>query len=178
MVYATIFPVSGDDYPILRDAMNKLKFSDASLDFEPINIPSIGFGFRTGFFGLFIWTLCRSGLTREYNLDLVLTAPSVAYRIIKTNNEELYIHNPAEMPDPSVIKEMYEPWMTVNILTPAEYIGPVMEIATQRRAISKDIKYIGSSRVDMHFEMPLSNIIIDFYDKLKSVSSRIRLAQL
>jgi GTP-binding protein LepA len=171
MVYATIFPVSGDDYPILRDAMNKLKLSDASLDFEPINIPSIGFGFRTGFLGLLHMDIVQERLTREYDLDLVLTAPSVAYRIAKTSGEEFYIHNPAEMPDPGVIKEIFEPWMAVNILTPSEYIGPIMEIATQRRAVSKDIKYIGSSRVDMHFEMPLSNIIIDFYDKLKSVSS-------
>lgn len=171
MVYATIFPVSGDDYPILRDAMDKLKLSDAALEFEPINIPSIGFGFRTGFLGLLHMDIVQERLTREYNLDLVLTAPSVAYRVIKTDNTEIYIHNPAEMPDPSVIKEMYEPWMAVNILTPADYIGPIMEIANQRRAISKDIKYIGATRVDMHFEMPLANIILDFYDKLKSVSS-------
>lgn len=171
MVYATIFPVSGDDYPILRDAMDKLKLSDAALEFEPINIPSIGFGFRTGFLGLLHMDIVQERLTREYNLDLVLTAPSVAYRIAKSDNSEFYIHNPAEFPDPSVIKNIYEPWMAVNILTPQEYIGPIMEIATQRRAISKDIKYIGKDRVDIHFEMPLANIIIDFYDKLKSVSS-------
>lgn len=171
MVYATIFPVSGDDYPMLRDAMEKLKLSDASLEFEPINIPSIGFGFRTGFLGLLHMDIVQERLTREYNLDLVLTAPSVAYRIVKTDGKVLFIHNPAEMPDPSVIKEMYEPWMSVNILTPTDYIGPIMEIANQRRAISKDIKYIGGTRVDMHFEMPLANIILDFYDKLKSVSS-------
>lgn len=171
MVYATLFPVSGDDYPLLRDAMDKLKLSDAALEFEPINIPSIGFGFRTGFLGLLHMDIVQERLTREYNLDLVLTAPSVAYRIVKTNGEEFYIHNPAEMPDPSVIKEIYEPWMSVNVLSPSDYIGPIMEIATQRRAISKDIKYIGSQRVDMHFEMPLSTIILDFYDKLKSVSS-------
>ena len=171
MVYATIFPVSGDDYPILRDAMEKLKLSDAALEFEPINIPSIGFGFRTGFLGLLHMDIVQERLTREYNIDLVLTAPSVAYRIAKSDGSEFYIHNPAEFPDPSVIKDIYEPWMAVNILTPQEFIGPIMEIATQRRAISKDIKYIGKDRVDMHFEMPLANIIIDFYDKLKSVSS-------
>lgn len=171
MVYATIFPVSGDDYPILRDAMDKLKLSDAALEFEPINIPSIGFGFRTGFLGLLHMDIVQERLTREYNLDLVLTAPSVAYKIVKTDGTEFYIHNPAELPDPSVIKEMFEPWMAVNILTPTDYIGPIMEIATQRRAVSKDIKYIGKDRVDMHFEMPLANIILDFYDKLKSVSS-------
>ncbi len=171
MVYATIFPVSGDDYPLLRDAMEKLKLSDAALEFEPINIPSIGFGFRTGFLGLLHMDIVQERLMREYNLDLVLTAPSVAYRVVKTNGEEFYIHNPAEFPDPATIKEIYEPWMSVNILTPTDYIGPIMEISNQRRAISKDIKYIGNTRVDMMFEMPLANIILDFYDKLKSVSS-------
>jgi len=171
MVYATIFPVSGDDYPVLRDAMDKLKLSDAALEFEPINIPSIGFGFRTGFLGLLHMDIVQERLTREYNLDLVLTAPSVAYHITTTSGKDLYVHNPAEFPDPGIIKDIYEPWMKVEILTPTEYIGPIMEIANQRRAISKDIAYIGSTRVDMHFEMPLNNIILDFYDKLKSVSS-------
>lgn len=171
MVYATIFPVSGDDYPVLRDAMDKLKLSDAALEFEPINIPSIGFGFRTGFLGLLHMDIVQERLTREYNLDLVLTAPSVAYHIVTTSGKDLYVHNPAEFPDPSIIKEIYEPWMKVEVLTPQEYIGPIMEIANQRRAISKDIKYLGNTRVDMYFEMPLNNIILDFYDKLKSVSS-------
>lgn len=171
MVYATIFPVSGDDYPQLRDAMEKLKLSDAALEFEPINIPSIGFGFRTGFLGLLHMDIVQERLAREYDLDLVLTAPSVAYRIVKNDSSETVIHNPAEMPDPSVIKEIYEPWMLVNILTPTEHIGPIMEIATQRRAVSREIKYISKERVDMSFEMPLANIILDFYDKLKSVSS-------
>ncbi len=171
MVYATIFPVSGDDYPILRDGMDKLKLSDAALEFEPINIPSIGFGFRTGFLGLLHMDIVQERLTREYNLDLILTAPSVAYHVITSADKDLYIHNPAEFPDPSIIKELYEPWMSVNILVPQSYIGPIMEIATQRRAISKDIKYLGKDRVEMNFEMPLANIISDFYDKLKSVSS-------
>ncbi len=171
MVYATIFPTSGDDYPLLRDAMGKLKLSDAALEYEPINIPSIGFGFRTGFLGLLHMDIVQERLQREYNLDLVLTAPSVAYRITKTDGSEITIHNPAEFPDPSIIKEIFEPWMRVEILTPPDYIGPIMEIATQRRAVSRDIKYIGESRVEMFFEMPLANIILDFYDKLKSVSS-------
>lgn len=171
MVYATIFPVSGDDYPILRDGMDKLKLSDAALEFEPINIPSIGFGFRTGFLGLLHMDIVQERLTREYNLDLVLTAPSVAYHITTTAGKDMYVHNPAEFPDPSIIKEIFEPWMKVEVLTPKDYIGPIMEIANQRRGVSKDIKYIGNTRVDMHFEMPLNSIILDFYDKLKSVSS-------
>ncbi len=171
MVYASIFPVSGDDYPQLRDAMEKLKLNDAALEFEPENIPSIGFGFRTGFLGLLHMDIVQERLTREYDLDLVLTAPSVAYTIETTNDKSLVVHNPAEFPDPSHIKQILEPWMNVSILTPSTHIGPIMEIVNQRRGISHDIKYLGSDRVEMLFEMPLANIIIDFYDKLKSVSS-------
>jgi GTP-binding protein LepA len=171
MVYATIFPTSGDDYPLLREAMGKLKLSDAAVEYEPINIPSIGFGFRTGFLGLLHMDIVQERLSREYDLDLVLTAPSVAYRILKSDQTQMVIHNPAEFPDPSTIESIFEPWMNVAIVTPPEYIGPIMEIATQRRAISKDINYIGQTRVEMFFEMPLASIIIDFYDKLKSVSS-------
>ncbi len=171
MVYASIFPVSGDDYPLLRDAMDKLKLSDAALEFEPENIPSIGFGFRTGFLGLLHMDIVQERLSREYNLDLVLTAPSVAYEIVKTNGDVATIHSAAQFPDVSSISEIREPWMKVAILTPTDHIGPIMDIVTQRRGISRDIKYVGSERVEMHFEMPLANIIIDFYDKLKSVSS-------
>lgn len=171
MVYAGIFPVSGDDYPLLRDAMDKLKLNDAALEYEPENIPSIGFGFRSGFLGLLHMDIVQERLSREYNLDLILTAPSVAYAIEKSNGESLIIHNPAEFPDPSIIKQILEPWMDVTILCPSTYIGSIMEIVTQRRGISKDIKYLGAERTELVFEMPLSGIIIDFYDKLKSVSS-------
>jgi GTP-binding protein LepA len=171
MVYASLFPVSGDDYPLLREAMEKLKLNDAALEFEPENIPSIGFGFRTGFLGLLHMDIVQERLTREYNLDLVLTAPSVAYEILLTNRETITVHNPAQFPSPANIDKILEPWMKVVLLTPTDYIGPIMEIVTQRRGLSKDIKYLGSERVEMSFEMPLANIIIDFYDKLKSVSS-------
>ncbi len=171
MVYATIFPTSAEDYPLLRDAMEKLKLNDAALVFEPENIPSIGFGFRTGFLGLLHMDIVQERLSREYDLDLVLTAPSVAYKIQLTSGKELNIHTPAEWPDPSIIGSVSEPWMAVEILTPQLYIGPIMEIVNQRRGLSKDIKYLGEDRVLMVFEMPLANIIIDFYDKLKSVSS-------
>lgn len=171
MVYASIFPTSGDDYPNLREAMEKLKLSDASLEFEAENISSIGFGFRTGFLGLLHMDIVQERLTREYNLDLVLTAPSVAYDIVKNSGGVLTVHNPAQFPDPSQISKILEPWMQIDILTPAAYIGPIMEIVTQRRGINKDIRYLGESRVEMLFEMPLAAIIVDFYDKLKSVSS-------
>jgi GTP-binding protein LepA len=171
MVYASIFPVSGDDYPILRDAMEKLKLNDAALTFEPENIPSIGFGFRTGFLGLLHMDIVQERLSREYNLDLVLTAPSVVYEIKKTNDEVLTIYNPAGWPDPSNIKEVREPWAKAVILTPSAYIGSIMEIVTQRRGINQGMDYVGTDRVEMRFEMPLATIITDFYDKLKSVSS-------
>ncbi len=171
MVFATIFPTSAEDYPSLREAMDKLKLSDAALQFEPENIPSIGFGFRTGFLGLLHMDIVQERLSREYDLDLVLTAPSVAYKVKLTNGEEKVIHTPAEWPDPSIIQNVSEPWMSVEILTPQEYIGPIMEIVTQRRGLSVDINYVRQDRVLMKFEMPLANIIIDFYDKLKSVSS-------
>jgi GTP-binding protein LepA len=171
MVYATIFPTSAEDYPMLRDAMEKLKLNDAALIFEPENIPSIGFGFRTGFLGLLHMDIVQERLSREYDLDLVLTAPSVAYKVTFTDESTTTIHTPAEWPDPSIIKNVEEPWMAVDILTPQSYIGPIMEIVNQKRGIHKDIKYLGQDRVHMLFEMPLANIIIDFYDRLKSVSS-------
>ncbi len=171
MVYATIFPTSAEDYPALRDAMDKLKLSDASLSFEPENIPSIGFGFRTGFLGLLHMDIVQERLSREYDLDLVLTAPSVAYHIQKTNGEMITIHTPAAWPDPSIIAHVEEPWMDVDILVPQEHIGAILEIVTQRRGNQKDIQYITDERVHMKFEMPLGAIITDFYDKLKSVSS-------
>ncbi len=171
MVFASIFPVSGDDYPLLRDAMEKLKLNDAALTFEPENIPSIGFGFRTGFLGLLHMDIVQERLTREYNLDLVLTAPSVVYEIVKTNTESYTIYNPAGFPDPSGVLEVKEPWANVVILTPANYIGPILEIVTQRRGTNQGMDYIGSERVEMRFQMPLATIIMDFYDKLKSVTS-------
>ena len=171
MVYATIFPTSGEDYPLLRNAMEKLKLNDAALVFEPENIPSIGFGFRTGFLGLLHMDIVQERLSREYDLDLVLTAPSVAYKVLYMTGEEKIIHTPAEWPDPSVIASVQEPWMAVDILTPQEHIGAILEIVNQRRGMNKDIIYIGKDRVRMVFEMPLANIISDFYDKLKSVSS-------
>lgn len=171
MVYASIFPVSGDEYPQLRDAMEKLKLNDASLEYEPEHIPSIGFGFRTGFLGLLHMDIVQERLTREYNLDLVLTAPSVAYSITRTGGKREVIHNPAQFPDPSLIQHIYEPWMKVSILTPSDYIGPVMDIVTKRRGVSRDMNFLGGERVELTFEMPLSSIIVDFYDQLKSVSS-------
>jgi GTP-binding protein LepA len=171
MVYASIFPTSGDDYPLLRDAIDKLKLNDAALEFEPENIPALGFGFRTGFLGLLHMDIVQERLTREYGLDLVLTAPSVEYKINLKNGTSKIIHTPAELPDPSITESIEEPWVDVEILVPQKYIGGILELITGRRGIYKNMDYLSNERVLITAEMPLANIIIDFYDKLKSVSS-------
>ncbi|MEO8065246.1 MAG: translation elongation factor 4 [Candidatus Doudnabacteria bacterium] len=171
MVYASIFPTSGDDYPLLRDAIDKLKLNDAALEFEPESIPALGFGFRTGFLGLLHMDIVQERLTREYGLDLVLTAPSVEYKINLRNGEKKIIHTPAELPDPSLFESLEEPWVDVEILVPQKYIGGILELITGRRGIYKNMEYLSNERVLITAEMPLANIIIDFYDKLKSVSS-------
>src|SRR3989338_31540 len=171
MVYASIFPASGDDYPVLRDAMEKLKLSDSSLTFEPESLPSLGFGFRTGFLGLLHMDIVQERLSREFNLELILTAPSVAYIVRKMSGEELTVYNPSQLPDPSHISEILEPWVGLEIITPEKYLGSVMNLVTGRRGVYKSTNYLGPGRVDLHFEIPLANIISDFYHKLKSVSS-------
>src|SRR5258708_331421 len=171
MVYASIFPTSGDDYPLLRDAIDKLKLNDAALEFEPENIPALGFGFRTGFLGLLHMDIVQERLTREYGLDLVLTAPSVEYKINLKHGEPKIIHTPAELPDLSFIESIEEPWVDVEILVPQKYIGGILDLITGRRGIYKNMDYLSNERVLITAEMPLANIIIDFYDKLKSVSS-------
>lgn len=171
MVYASIFPVSGDDYPLLRDALNKLKLSDSALVFEPQHLSSVGFGFRTGFLGLLHMEIVQERLHREYNLDLILTAPSVAYEVVLTNKQKIVIHNPAEFPDPSQIQLILEPWVKVTIISPSAHIGSILDIVTNRRGLNKDMIYLGENRVEMAFEMPLAQVIIDFYDVLKSASS-------
>ncbi|MEJ0021166.1 MAG: translation elongation factor 4 [Candidatus Doudnabacteria bacterium] len=171
MVYASIFPTAGDDYPLLRDAIDKLKLNDAALEFEPENIPALGFGFRTGFLGLLHMDIVQERLTREYGLDLVLTAPSVEYKINLKNHRSKIIHTPAELPDPSLFESIEEPWVDIEILAPQKYIGGILDLITGRRGIYKNMEYLSNERVLITAEMPLANIIIDFYDKLKSVSS-------
>lgn len=171
MVYASIFPVSGDDYPELRDAIEKLKLSDAALEFIPEHIPALGFGFRTGFLGLLHMDIVQERLSREYNLNLVLTAPSVEYKINLKDGTQKIIHTPAELPDLSVVLSIEEPWVDIEILVPQKYIGGILELITGRRGIYKNMDYLSNERVLITAEMPLANIIIDFYDKLKSVSS-------
>jgi GTP-binding protein LepA len=171
MVYASIFPVSGDDYPVLRDAIEKLKLNDAALEFEPENIPALGFGFRTGFLGLLHMDIVQERLSREFGLDLVLTAPSVEYKVNLKDGKQIIIHTPAELPDPSIFNSIEEPWVAIEILTPQAYIGGILDLITSRRGNYSNMDYLSNDRVLITAEMPLANIIIDFYDKLKSISS-------
>ncbi|MCS7088879.1 MAG: translation elongation factor 4 [Thermoflexales bacterium] len=170
MVFASIFPTNTDDYPLLRDALEKLQLNDAALSFTPENSAALGFGFRVGFLGLFHMEIVQERLEREYDLDIVVTAPSVEYEALLTNGEVIRVARPADMPDPSRIAEMREPWMKIEIYTPAEYIGPIMDLVTKRRGVSESMEYLDARRVLLKYRMPLAEMIVDFYDKLKSVS--------
>ncbi len=171
MVFASIFPSSGDEYPVLRDALTKLRLNDASLTFEPENVPALGFGFRTGFLGLLHMDIVAERLEREFDLDLVLTAPSVSYIVQKKDQEPITIYTPSQLPDQSDVIAILEPWVRLNILTPEKYLGSIMSLVTLRRGQYLGSKYLGPGRLDLSFEAPLSEVIRDFYDKLKSISS-------
>lgn len=168
MVFAGIYPVEGEDYPALRDALEKLQLNDASLQFEPETSQALSFGFRCGFLGLFHMEIIQERLEREYNLDIVVTAPSVEYEVVKTNGEVIRIDSPAEMPDESVVQEIREPWMALEIFSPTEFYGAIMDLVTKRRGIYKGQEYPAPSRVQLNFEIPLAEIIVDFFDDLKS----------
>ncbi len=168
MVFAGIFPVDGDDYPLLRDALDRLKLNDASLVFEPENSVALGFGFRCGFLGLLHMEIIQERLEREYNLDILMTAPSVEYLVTKTNGEQIFVHNPAELPAPNEYEKIEEPAMDISVFTPARYIGTIMDLVTTRRGIFRDMNYIEEDRVHLTYRMPLGELIVDFYDQLKS----------
>ena len=168
MVFAGVFPVEGDDYPLLRDALERLKLNDASLVFEPENSVALGFGFRCGFLGLLHMEIIQERLEREYRLDILMTAPSVEYLVTRTNGEQIYVHNPSELPAPTEYEKIEEPIMDISIFTPARYIGAIMELVTNRRGIFRDMKYIEEDRVHLTYRMPLGELIVDFYDQLKS----------
>lgn len=170
-VYAGIFTTEGDDFPLLRDALQKLSLNDASLQFEPESSAALGHGFRCGFLGLLHMEIVQERLEREYNLSLIATAPSVSYEVVKTNEEVLKISNPTELPDQSYYHEIREPWMKVEIISPREYIGGIMKLCEERRGIQTNIQYLETVRAILSFELPLSQIIMDFYDQLKSVTS-------
>jgi GTP-binding protein LepA len=168
MVFSGIYPADGADYPDLRDSLEKLKLNDAALSFEPESSAALGFGFRCGFLGLLHMEIIQERLEREYNLDLITTAPSVIYKVIKTSGETLFIDNPLNYPDPSLIEHAEEPFVAASIMTPQEYVGNIMELCQERRGEYKDMVYQGSERVELHYHLPLNEIIYDFFDALKS----------
>jgi GTP-binding protein LepA len=168
MVFAGIYPVEADDYTTLRESLDKLQLNDASLTFQPETSQALGFGFRAGFLGLFHMEIIQERIEREYDLDVLFTAPSVEYEVLMIKDEVITIDSPAELPDPSKIVEVREPWMNIEIITPTDYYGPIMELVTKRRGIFKKQEYPAPHRVQLDFEIPLSEIIIDFFDSLKS----------
>ena len=168
MVYSGIYPADGAKYQDLREALEKLKLNDASMSYELESSIALGFGFRCGFLGLLHMEIIQERLEREYNLDLITTAPNVVYRVTKTNGEVLMVDNPLDYPDPADIQLAEEPFVKVNLMAPQEYVGNIMELATSRRGDFKDMVYLDAHRVELHYEMPLNEIIYDFFDALKS----------
>jgi GTP-binding protein LepA len=170
MVFAGMFPINTDDYENLRDAVAKLKLNDASFSYEPENSVALGFGFRCGFLGLLHMEIIQERLEREFNLELLTTAPGVRYRVTKTDGEMIDVENPQKLPDPANISSIEEPFLEVTILTTDEYVGPILALAIDRRGQQKKLEYVSANRVMIVYEMPLNEVILDFFDKLKSIS--------
>ncbi len=170
-VYAGVFPIDADDFSLLRKALEKLSLNDASLKYEPENSQALGHGFRVGFLGLLHLDIVQERLEREFDLDILVTAPSVSYEIVLTDKTIHIIANPSELPDAGCYEEIREPWMKITILTPVEFMGSVMELCSSRRGISKNMQYPSAERVEIFFEIPLASIITDFYDDLKSLTA-------
>lgn len=168
MVFSGIYPADGAKYADLKDALEKLQLNDASLTFEPETSVALGFGFRCGFLGLLHMDIIQERLEREYNLDLITTAPSVIYKVTLTTGEVKYIDNPTNYPDPGQIQSAEEPIINAHIFSPSDFVGNVMELCQERRGVFKDMKYIDDKRVDIHYELPLNEVIYDFFDTLKS----------
>ncbi len=168
MVFSGIYPADGAKYGDLREALEKLQLNDASLSFEPETSIALGFGFRCGFLGLLHMEIIQERLEREYNLDLITTAPSVIYKVTMTSGEVVYIDNPTNYPDPALIQTAEEPMVKASILSPSDYVGNIMELCQDRRGIFKDMKYLDDTRVELHYELPLNEIVYDFFDVLKS----------
>jgi GTP-binding protein LepA len=168
MVFAGLYPAEGEEYSLLRDALAKLQLNDASLLYEPETSQALGFGFRCGFLGLFHMDIIQERLEREYDLDIVFTSPSVEYQVLRTNGEVVSVDNPADLPPENEIEQIEEPWMQIQIFTPAEYIGPVMDLVIKRRGEMKKMEYLDAKRVLLTYEIPLVEILVDFYDQLKS----------
>jgi GTP-binding protein LepA len=168
MVYAGLYPIDGDDFPDLRDALDRLRLNDAALLYEPESSAALGFGFRCGFLGLLHMEIVRERLEREFNLELITTAPNVAYRVTQTDGETITVSNPSELPEPGSIERIEEPYVDAMILCPADHIGAVMELCQSRRGMLKTMEYLSEERVELRYELPLAEIIFDFFDQLKS----------
>lgn len=170
MVFAGIYPTNNDEYGEMREALEKLQLNDASLTFEPESSQALNFGFRVGFLGLFHMEIIQERLEREYDLDIIATAPSVKYQVSQRGGGEIEIDSPAGLPDESTIEEIREPWMKIQIYAPQEFIGAIMDLVIKKRGVYTTTEYLDKSRVVLHYKMPLAELIIDFYDKLKSVT--------
>ena len=170
-VFAGIFCIDGDDYPLLRDALEKLQINDAALSFSPEQSGALGFGFRCGFLGMLHLEIVQERLEREYDLNLIITAPSVSYIAVLNDGGEESISSPSKLPDPSTINFLKEPWMKLEVLAPKEYIGAIMKLAQDRRGLNKNMQYLDQDRVILEFEIPLASIVVDFYDSLMSATS-------
>jgi len=170
MVYSGLYTADGAKYPDLRDALEKLKLNDAALTYEPESSAALGFGFRCGFLGLLHLEIIGERLEREYNLDLIMTAPSVIYRVTKSDNEVIFVDNPLNYPDPSLIEVAEEPFIKASIICPPDYVGSIMELCQDRRGEYKEMVYLEATRVELHYELPLNEVIYDFFDALKSRS--------
>jgi GTP-binding protein LepA len=168
MVFAGLYPTESEMFPELRDALERLQLNDASLTFEPESSLALGFGFRCGFLGLLHMEIIQERLEREYNLDLLATAPSVNYEVIMHTGETVHVNNPSELPNPGTFDEIREPWMKLNIIAPSRYIGTIMELTTTRRGVFDEMIYLDEDRVQLKYDIPLAELIIDFYDQLKS----------
>jgi GTP-binding protein LepA len=168
MVFAGIYPVDADDYSDLRDALEKLQLNDASLTYVPETSQAIGFGFRAGFLGLFHMEIIQERIEREYDLDVLFTAPSVEYEVLTLTGETILVDSPAELPNEDKVVEIREPWMTIEIITPTDYYGTIMDLVTKRRGVFKNQEYPAPHRVQLNFEIPLAELIVDFFDALKS----------
>jgi GTP-binding protein LepA len=169
LVFAGIYPVSGEDYPLLRDAIEKLHLNDASFTFEPESSVALGFGFRCGFLGLLHMEIVQERLEREFSLDLIASAPSVEYEVLRIHNSTpIHVDNPSKLPPVGEIEEIREPWVRLSVVTPSSYIGALMELSTNRRGSFVDLEYLDPTRVLMRFELPLAELIVDYYDQLKT----------
>jgi GTP-binding protein LepA len=168
MVFCGLFPIDSDRFPELRDALEKLTLNDAALTWEPETSDALGFGFRAGFLGLLHMDIVRERLEREYDLELLATMPSVGFEVTLTSGDELEVHNPSDMPDPARIAEIREPYIRATILAPKEYIGAVMELCVERRGTHTGMHFLSPERVQLTYDLPLSEIVLDFFDQLKS----------